>query len=121
MVPYDNIVRYSQSIGKDEWDVTLAPRDLSRVDRVAFSQTFLEVDNSYVARPGTSLNSVDDVDHTGVKAAVAEHSPADGFLTRTLRKATIVRLPQSSMRSSKAPSARRLASSTGVFTPLQYY
>jgi hypothetical protein len=57
-----------------------------------------------VARPGTSLNSVDDVDHAGVKVAVAEHSPADGFLTRTLRKATIVRLPQSSMRSSKAPS-----------------
>ena len=93
-VPYDNIVRYNQSIGKDEWDIALTPRDLSRVDRLAFSQTFLEVDNSYVARPGSSLNSVDDVDHAGVKVAVAEHSPADGFLTRTLKKATIVRLPR---------------------------
>ena len=92
MVPYDNIVRYNQSIGKDEWDVALAPRDLSRVDRLAFSRTFLEVDNSYVARPGSSLNSADDVDHTGVRVAVAEHSPADGFLTRSLKRATIIRL-----------------------------
>jgi polar amino acid transport system substrate-binding protein len=94
LVPYNNIVRYNLSIGKDEWDVALAPRDLSRIERLAFSETFLEVDNSYVARPGSSLNSVDDVDRTGIRVAVAEHSPADGFLTRTLRKATIVRLPR---------------------------
>ena len=86
LVPYNNIVRYNLSIGKDEWDVALAPRDLSRIERVAFSETFLEVDNSYVARPGSSLNSVDDVDHTGIRVAVAEHSLADGFLTRTLKK-----------------------------------
>jgi polar amino acid transport system substrate-binding protein len=107
MVPYANIVRYNQSIGKDEWDVAVAPRDLSRVDRLAFSRTFLEVDNSYVARPGSSLNSVDDVDHTGVKVAVAEHSPADGFLTRTLKKATIVRLSRGIDEAREALTFRR--------------
>jgi len=25
MVPYDNIIRYNQSIGKDEWDIALTP------------------------------------------------------------------------------------------------
>jgi hypothetical protein len=56
MVPYYNIVRYNQSIGKDEWDIALAPRDLSRVDRVAFSQTFLEVENGFqAAKPPPSV------------------------------------------------------------------
>src|ERR1700719_2461545 len=30
LVPYENIVHYNQSIGRDEWDVGFAPRDLSR-------------------------------------------------------------------------------------------
>lgn len=94
LVPYDNVVRYNQSIGKDEWDIALAPRDLSRIDRLGFSAPFLEVDNTYVARPGSPLISVDDIDHAGIRVAVAEHSSADGFLTRTLKKATIVRLPR---------------------------
>jgi polar amino acid transport system substrate-binding protein len=93
-VPYDNIERYNRIIGKDEWDVALTPRDLSRIELLGFSEPFLVVDNGYVARPGSSLLSADEVDHPGIKVAVTEHSPADGFLTRALRKAKIVRLPR---------------------------
>ena len=93
-VPYDNVERYNQSIGKDEWDIAVAPRDLSRIERLGFSEAFLVIDNGYVARPSSSLKSVDDVDHTGIRVAVAEHSPADGYLTRTLKKAQIIRLPR---------------------------
>jgi polar amino acid transport system substrate-binding protein len=92
LVPYANTVRYSQSVGRDEWDVALAPRDLSRVDRLGFSEPFIEIDNGYVARSGSMLRGVDDVDHNGIRVAVAEGSPADGFLTRTLRNAKIIRL-----------------------------
>jgi polar amino acid transport system substrate-binding protein len=52
----------------------------------------IELDNGYVARPGSPLRSVDDVDHAGIRVAVAEGSPADGFLTRSLRAAQIMRL-----------------------------
>ena len=92
-VPYDNIQHYNRSIGKDEWDVALSPRDLSRIERLGFSEPFLAIENSYVVRSGSSLLSADEVDRTGIKVAVAEHSPADGFLSRTLKKAKIVRLP----------------------------
>ena len=92
LVPYENIVRYNQSIGKDEWDIGFAPRDLSRVGQLAFSDSFLEIDNSYVARPGAMLASPDDVDRPGIKVAVDQGSAIDGFLTRTLRRAQIVRL-----------------------------
>jgi polar amino acid transport system substrate-binding protein len=93
-VPYDNVEQYNRSIGKDEWDVALSPRDLSRIERLGFSEPLLALDNGYVARPASSFLSADEVDRTGIKVAVAEHSPADGYLTRTLKKAKIVRLPR---------------------------
>jgi polar amino acid transport system substrate-binding protein len=91
-VPYDNIARYNQSLGKDEWDVAFSPRDLSRIGQLAFSDAIMEVDNSYVVRPGSFLRSPDEVDRSGITVAVAQGSPADSYLTRTFRSAQIARL-----------------------------
>ena len=57
LVPYEILVRDNQSIGKDEWDIGFAPRDLSRVGQLAFSDSLLEANESYVARPGIMLNN----------------------------------------------------------------
>jgi polar amino acid transport system substrate-binding protein len=92
LVPYENVVRYNQSIGKDEWDVSFTPRDLSRTAQLAFSDPFVEVDDSYVARPGSGLRTPDEVDRPGVKVAVIQGSATDGFLSHTLKHALIVRL-----------------------------
>jgi polar amino acid transport system substrate-binding protein len=81
------------SLGKNEWDVAFAPRDLSRTSQLAFSNPFMEADNGYVARPGLSWAMAQDVDRAGIKVAVAQGSPLDGFLTRTLKNAEIVRVP----------------------------
>jgi polar amino acid transport system substrate-binding protein len=92
LVLYENMARYNQSIGKDEWDVGFAPRDLSRVAQLAFSDPFLDVDNSYVARAGSMLVTPEDVDHSGIRVGVAQDSPTYGYLSRTLRNAQIVRI-----------------------------
>jgi polar amino acid transport system substrate-binding protein len=92
LIPYENPARYNESLGKDEWDVALAARDPSRADYLAFSDVFMEVDNGYVARPGLPLRSAEEVDRPGVKVAVSQGSAPDGFLTRTLRNAEIVRV-----------------------------
>src|SRR5262252_2074987 len=93
LVPYDNPARYNESLSKNEWDIGLAARDPSRAEYLVFSDVFMEVDNGYVARPGLSLKSADEVDREGIKVAVAQGSAPDGFLTRTLKKAQIVRVP----------------------------
>jgi len=92
-MPYENPARYNESLGKDEWDVGLAARDPSRAEFLAFSDVFMEVDNGYVARAGISLKTADEVDRAGIKVAVAQGSAPDGFLTRTLKNAEIVRVP----------------------------
>lgn len=93
LLPYDDPARYNESLGKDEWDIGLAARDPSRGEHLVFSDVFMEVDNRYVARPGLPLKTADEVDRTRIKVAVAQGSAPDGFLTRTLKNAEIVRVP----------------------------
>jgi polar amino acid transport system substrate-binding protein len=93
LIPYENPARYNESLGKDEWDIGLAARDPSRAEYLAFSDVFMEVDNGYVGRPGLPLTSSEEVDRPGIRVAVAKGSAPDGFLTRTLKNAEIVRVP----------------------------
>jgi len=93
LIAYDNPARYNESLGKDDWDIGLAARDPSRGEYLAFSDVFMEVDNGYVARPGLSLKSADEVDRLGIRIAVAQGSAPDGFLTRNVKNAEIVRVP----------------------------
>jgi polar amino acid transport system substrate-binding protein len=119
IVPYDNQTRYNLSLGKDEWDIALGPRDLSRTNQLAFSDVFMEADNGYVAKAGVPLRTAQEVDRAGIKIAVAQGSTLDGFLTRTIKNAEIVRVPI-------GPAAAREALSFGradVYaesTPLAY-
>lgn len=59
--PYDNPARYNESLASDDWDIGLAARDPSRADHLAFSVTFMEVDNGYVARPGAAPVNAEEV------------------------------------------------------------
>jgi polar amino acid transport system substrate-binding protein len=93
LIPYENPARYNQTLGKEEWDIGLAARDPSRAEHLAFSEVFMEVDNGYVARPGSALKKAEDVDRVGIRVAVAQGSAPDGFLTRTLKNAEVVRVP----------------------------
>lgn len=93
LLPYENPARYNESLGKGEWDIGLAARDPSRGEHLVFSDVFMEVDNGYVARPGLPLKSADEVDRQGIRIAVAQGSAPDGFLTRTIKSAEIVRVP----------------------------
>src|SRR5262245_48572101 len=91
--PYDNPARYNESLATDDWDVGLAARDPSRAEHLAFSATFMEVDNGYVARSGAMPTNADEVDRPGVKIAVAQGSAPHGVLGRLIKNAEIVPVP----------------------------
>jgi polar amino acid transport system substrate-binding protein len=91
--PYDNPARYNESLAADDWDVGLAARDPGRADHLAFSVTFMEVDNGYVARPGATPTNADEVDRAGVKIAVAQGSAPHTVLQRLIKNAQIVPIP----------------------------
>jgi polar amino acid transport system substrate-binding protein len=88
--PYDNPAQYNESLATDDWDIGIAARDPSRAEHLAFSITFMEVDNGYVARAGATPTSADDVDRAGVKIAVAKGSAPHNVLQRLIKYAEIV-------------------------------
>lgn len=91
--PYENPAQYNESLATDDWDIGLAARDPSRGEYLAFSATFMEVDNGYVARAGAAPTSADDVDRAGVKIAVAKGSAPHNVLQRLIKNAEIVPVP----------------------------
>jgi polar amino acid transport system substrate-binding protein len=91
--PYDNPARYNESLATDDWDIGLAARDPSRAEHLAFSVTFMEVDNGYVARPGAAPTDAEEVDRPGVKIAVAQGSAPDAVLRRLIKNAEIIPVP----------------------------
>ena len=91
--PYDNPARYNESLATDDWDIGLAARDPARADHLAFSVTFMEVDNGYVARPGAAPTNAEEVDRLGVKIAVAQGSAPHTVLRGLIKNAEIVPVP----------------------------
>jgi polar amino acid transport system substrate-binding protein len=91
--PYDNPARYNESLATDDWDIGLAARDPSRAEHLAFSVTFMEVDNGYVARPGAAPTTAEEVDRAGVRIAVAQGSAPHTVLRRLIKNAEIVPVP----------------------------
>lgn len=88
--PYDNPARYNESLATDDWDIGLAALDPSRAEHLAFSVTFMEVDNGYVARPGAAATTAEEVDRPGVKIAVAQGSAPHTVLGRLIKNAEII-------------------------------
>jgi len=91
--PYDNPARYNESLATDDWDIGLAARDPARADHLAFSATFMEVDNGYVARSGAAPTNAEEVDRLGVKIAVAQGSAPHTVLRGLIKNAEIVPVP----------------------------
>jgi polar amino acid transport system substrate-binding protein len=91
--PYDNPARYNDSLATDDWDIGLAARDPSRAEHLAFSVTFMEVDNGYVARSGAAPTNAEEVDRPGVKIAVAQGSAPHTVLGRLIKNAEIIPVP----------------------------
>src|SRR5258708_5341170 len=99
-VPFDPVVypdprAYTQSFGKSEWDIGIAARDPSRAEFLDFSPDFMLVDNVFVAAPGHDFADIGQVDRAGVRIAVQQNSAPDNLLSRTLKFATVVRVPGS--------------------------
>ncbi len=72
------------------WDVSFLVVNPARTE-VDFSHPFLQSDYTYLVAPGSPIRSVADADRTGVRIAVPRGDGSDLYLTRTLKRAQLVR------------------------------
>ena len=93
IVPYDAAGKMADGVKTGAWDVAFLGAEPERANEIAFSTPYLEIEATYVVPAGSPLRTVADVDREGVRVAISEKSAYDLFLTRTLKRARLVRTP----------------------------
>lgn len=82
----------ADAVRDDAWDVGFIGAEPQRAKDIAFSAAYLEIPVTFLVPPGSPIRAVADVDREGVRIAVAEKSAYDLYLTRNMKKATLLRV-----------------------------
>lgn len=73
-------------------DVGFLGAEPQRANEIDFTEAYLEIPVTFLVPPGSPIRSIADVDREGVRVVVSERSAYDLFLSRNLKKATLVRV-----------------------------
>jgi polar amino acid transport system substrate-binding protein len=93
IVEYETAATMADGAKADEWDVAFLASDPARANDIAFTAPYVEIDATYLVPAGSPLLTIADVDREGVRVAVSDKSAYDLYLSRTLRRARLVRVP----------------------------
>ena len=74
------------------WDVAFLGNEPQPAGEIAFSPAYLEIEAGYLVPAGSTIRTMAEVDHKGVRIATALNSAYDLYLSRTLEHATLVRV-----------------------------
>ena len=74
-------------------DVGFLGAEPQRESEIAFTKAYLEIPVTFLVPAGSPIKKLEDVDRDGVRVAVSERSAYDLYLSRTLKRAKIVRAP----------------------------
>jgi polar amino acid transport system substrate-binding protein len=94
-VTYPNPQAYEESFAAPAWDIAIGPRVLAPADKADVTPDAWLIELLYLAAAGRTFSTAGEVDRSGVKIGTIQNSPSDRFLSRTLKSATLVRLPLS--------------------------
>ena len=90
-VKFDGAGKLFDAVKSGACDVGFLGAEPQRANEVEFSPAYLEIPVTFLVPPGSPIRAIGDVDRDGVRVAVSERSAYDLFLTRTLKKAKLVR------------------------------
>jgi polar amino acid transport system substrate-binding protein len=91
LVGYDAAGKMADGAKTGEWDVAFLAAEPARAEEISFSAAYLEIEATYLVPPGSPLRTIADVDREGVRIVVAAKSAYDLFLSRTLKRARLIR------------------------------
>lgn len=102
------------------WDVAFLAIEPVRAAKISFTAPYVVIEGTYLVPVNSPLRAIADVDREGVRIAVSDKSAYDLYLSRTLKRAQIVRAPN-------APASielfvkDRLEAVAGIRQPLVQY
>jgi polar amino acid transport system substrate-binding protein len=95
LVTYDAAGKVFDALKSGAWDIAFLAIDPARASEISFTAPYVIIEGTYMVPADSPLRTIGDVDRDGVRIAVGNKSAYDLYLTRTLKRAQIVRAPTS--------------------------
>jgi len=80
-----------EGVRTNAWDITFLIIDPARTAEADFSPPYMQSDFTYLVAAGSSIRNIADADQPGVRIATSRGDTSDLYLTRTLKRAELVR------------------------------
>jgi polar amino acid transport system substrate-binding protein len=95
LVTFDAAGKVFDALGTGALDVVFIAIEPARAAQISFTAPYVLIEGTYMVPVGSPLRTIEDVDRDGVRIAVGNKSAYDLYLTRTLKRAQIIRAPTS--------------------------
>lgn len=91
LVPFKSPGELGDAAGTGAWDIGLIGAEPQRAEKIEFTPAYAEIEATYLVPPGSTLQTVDEVDRPGNRIAVSARSAYGLWLERNIKQATLVR------------------------------
>jgi len=95
LVTFDAAGKVFDVLKTGAWDIAFLAIDPVRAAEIVFTAPYVVIEGTYLVPADSPLRTIQDVDRDGVRVAVGNKSAYDLYLTRTLKRAQLVRVPTS--------------------------
>lgn len=95
LITFDAAGMVIEALKNSAWDVAFLAFDPARTTKIDFTTPYVIIEGTYVVRNISPMQSIDDMDNEGIRIAVGKGAAYDLYLTRTLKKAELLRAPTS--------------------------
>lgn len=90
-VAFDTAGKLADGVKSGAWDVAFLGAEPQRAGEIAFTAAYLEIPATYLVPAGSPIRSVAEVDRDGVRIAVTERAAYELYLSRTIKRAQLVK------------------------------
>ena len=95
LVTFDAAGKVFDALRTGSWDIAFLAIDPARAAEIIFTAPYVVIEGTYLVPADSPLRTIEDIDSEGVRVAVGNKSAYDLYLTRTLKRARLVRVPTS--------------------------
>ena len=92
-VTYDAAGKVTADATTGAWDIAFVARDPARAKDIEFTDAYVVIEGAYLVPATSPLHRNEDVDRERVRISVSRGSAYDLWLSRNIKRATIVRAP----------------------------
>jgi polar amino acid transport system substrate-binding protein len=93
IVPYDSVAVMGDAAPSGVWDIAFLGSDPAREKLMGFTAAYLEIEATYLVPGASPLRTAADVDGDGVRVAAPARANYELYLSRNLKRATLVSTP----------------------------